>query len=150
MRLGNAPELPHFPPSWEKAGTHWGNTETLWPTSIFPVDDPRVAALVTEVRRNFGGGFHEGTIRWSPGTPQSAIHPYMSSYTTMASLVRGEHEQVVGGFLLVPAALDGHARVCGGDFCPETRGLERYDPPCHRGVELRFPAAAHALARAGR
>ena len=90
--------LPHFPPSWEKAGTHWGNTETLWPTPLFAIDDPRVAALDKEVRQNFGGGFHEGTIRWSPNAPRAAIHPYMSSYTTMASLIRGQHEQVVEDF----------------------------------------------------
>ena len=91
-------DLPHFPPSWEKAGTHWGNTETLWPTPLFAIDDPRVAALDKEVRQNFGGGFHEGTIRWSPDGTRAAIHPYMSSYTTMASLIRGQHEQVVEDF----------------------------------------------------
>lgn len=88
--------LPHFPPSWEKAGTHWGNTETLWPTEIFERDDPRVVALMKHVREDFGGGFVEGTIQWL-GRP-GAIHPYMSAYTTMASLVRGEHEKVVEEF----------------------------------------------------
>jgi len=89
--------LPHFPPSWEKAGTHWGNTETLWPTEVFERDDPRVVALMKHVREDFGGGFVEGTIRWSPGGAP-VIHPYMSAYTTMASLVRGEHEKVVEEF----------------------------------------------------
>ncbi|MBI4657677.1 MAG: hypothetical protein HY735_02305 [Verrucomicrobia bacterium] len=88
--------LPHFPPSWEKVGTHWGNTETLWPTELFAPDDPPVAALVSHVRREFMGGFVEGTIRWA-GFPD-VIHPYLSSYTTMASLVRGEHEQFVEDF----------------------------------------------------
>ncbi len=88
--------LPHFPPSWEKVGTHWGNTETLWPTEIFAADDARVTALGDEVRLRHGGGFIEGTIRWL-GTPD-AIHPYMSAYTTMASLVRGEDEKVVEEF----------------------------------------------------
>ena len=88
--------LAHFPPSWEKAGTHWGNTETLWPTELFARDDPRVAALITEVRENFGAGFIEGTIRWLGHA--DAIHPYMSAYTTMASLVRGEHEHIVEDF----------------------------------------------------
>lgn len=88
--------LPHFPPSWEKAGTHWGNTETLWPTELFARDDPRVTALLKEVREHHGGGFIEGTIQWL-GRPD-AIHPYMSAYSTMASLVRGEHEQVVEDF----------------------------------------------------
>jgi len=86
----------HFPPSWEKAGTHWGNTETLWPTELFARDDPRVAALIEHARRRHGGGFVEGTILWL-GRPD-AIHPYMGAYTTMASLVRGEHEQVVEDF----------------------------------------------------
>ena len=34
--------LPYFPPSWEKDGTHWGNTETLWPTALF---DPTIRGL---------------------------------------------------------------------------------------------------------
>jgi hypothetical protein len=86
----------HFPPSWEKAGTHWGNTETLWPTAIFGNDDPRVVATIAHARRTHGGGFIEGTIQWLGGSP--AIHPYMSAYTTMASLRRGEHAQVVEDF----------------------------------------------------
>jgi hypothetical protein len=90
--------LPHFPPSWEKEGTHWGNTETLWPTPLFAPDDARVGALIREVRRNFGGGFHEGTIRWTPAMRPPAIHPYMSSYTTMASLISGDGESVVQDF----------------------------------------------------
>lgn len=90
-------ELKHFPPSWEKAGTHWGNTETLWPTPLVPVDDPRVAALGQFVRHEFAGGFVEGTIRWV-GMKDPAIHPYMGAYTTMADLIRGNHEQVVEDF----------------------------------------------------
>lgn len=88
--------LDYFPPSWEKAGTHWGNTETVWPTEVFARDDPRVAALITEVRENHGGGFIEGTIQWLGH--EGAIHPYMSAYTSMASLIRGDHEQVVEDF----------------------------------------------------
>ena len=90
--------IPYFPPSWEKEGTHWGNTETLWPTPVFSIDDPRVTALMKEVRETHLGGFVEGTIRWSDGKMEPAIHPYMSVYTTMASLVRGEHEKVVEEF----------------------------------------------------
>jgi len=88
--------LAHFPPSWEKEGTHWGNTETLWPTEILDRDDDRVVALVNAVRKDHGGGFVEGTIQWLGHA--DAIHPYMSAYTTMASLIRGEHEQVVEDF----------------------------------------------------
>jgi len=88
--------VPHFPPSWEKDGTHWGNTETLWPTELFRRDDPRVAAMIHHARKLHGGGFIEGTIQWL-GT-QDAIHPYMSAYTTMASLIRGEDGQVVEDF----------------------------------------------------
>ena len=87
----------YFPPSWEKQGTFWGNTETLWPTELFAVDDPRVIATVRQARKVLGGGFTEGTIHWV-GPPEDAIHPYMSAYTTMASLVRGEDEQVVEDF----------------------------------------------------
>jgi hypothetical protein len=88
--------LAHFPPSWEKDGTPWGNTETLWPTELFEPDDPRVAATVTEAREHHGGGFVEGTIRWTGLA--NVIHPYLSSYTTMASLLRGDHEKFAEEF----------------------------------------------------
>jgi len=88
--------LPHFPPSWEKDGTHWGNTETLWPTELFARDDPRVTATLAEVRERHGGGFVEGTICWT-GQP-NVIHPYLSSYTTLASLLRGDHEKFAEEF----------------------------------------------------
>lgn len=91
-------ELAHFPPSWEKAGTHWGNTETLWPTELFARDDSRVAALIGHVRKDFGGGYIEGTIQWRGRGRAGPIHPYMGAYTTMADLVRGRHEQVVEDF----------------------------------------------------
>jgi hexosaminidase len=87
--------LPHFPPSWETTGTHWGNTETLWPTELFARDDPRVAALSRHVREDFAGGFIEGTIQWKGTGNREAIHPYMGAYTTMVDLIRGDHEQVV-------------------------------------------------------
>ena len=111
-RLG----VPHFPPAWEKElldltknpGTHWGNTETLWPTELFAPNDPRVTALIDEVRHKHGGGFAEGLIRWTGflyfknphgfGPGWDLIHQYMSTYTTMASLARGESEQVVEDF----------------------------------------------------
>jgi hypothetical protein len=89
--------LAYFPPSWEKAGTHWGNTETLWPTPLFAPDDPRVAASISYLRKEFAGGFVEGTIRWVGGSTP-VIHPYMGAYTTMDDLVRGRHEQVVEDF----------------------------------------------------
>ncbi len=88
--------LDHFPPSWEKDGTHWGNTETLWPTELFDRNDARVVATIDHARRLHGGGFIEGTIQWL-GHPD-AIHPYMSFYTTMAGLARGEHQKVVEDF----------------------------------------------------
>jgi hypothetical protein len=89
--------LAWFPPSWEKVGTHWGNTEVLWPTELYPTGDARVSALLAEVRERHGGGFREGTIRWT-GLSEPVIHPYLSAYTTMASLVRGEHEKFVEEF----------------------------------------------------
>jgi hypothetical protein len=88
--------LPYFPPSWEKAGTPWGNTETLWPTELFAPNDARVTSTLAEVREHHGGGFAEGTIRWT-GQP-NVIHPYLSAYTTMASLIRGDSEQFVEEF----------------------------------------------------
>jgi hypothetical protein len=88
--------LGHFPPSWELIGTHWGNTETLWPTPIFPKSDPRVSGLTDFLRKDFGGGYVEGTIRWM-GLPD-VIHPYMGAYTTMADLNLGNDERVVQDF----------------------------------------------------
>lgn len=93
---GKRSGLSHFPPSWEKVGTPWGNTETLWPTELFALDDPRVTATLADAREQHGGGFVEGTIRWT-GQP-NVIHPYLSSYTTMASLLRGEHEKFAEEF----------------------------------------------------
>jgi hexosaminidase len=90
--------LKHFPPSWEKVGTHWGNTETLWPTEVFARTDLRVAALAHHVRKDFAGGFIEGTIQWKGTGKVEAIHPYMGAYTTMVDLIRGDHEQVVEDF----------------------------------------------------
>jgi hypothetical protein len=90
--------LAHFPPSWEKAGTHWGDTETLWPTELFDRGDPRVAALNRHVRKEFAGGFIEGTIQWKGKGDVEAIHPYMGAYTTMSDLVRGDDAQVVEDF----------------------------------------------------
>jgi hypothetical protein len=88
--------IPYFPPSWEKAGTHWGNTETLWPTELFDPDDPRVVALIEHVRQQWGGGYYEGTIRWIGH--RAAIHPYMGAYTALASLRRGQVEEVLSDF----------------------------------------------------
>jgi hypothetical protein len=97
----------YFPPTWEQKGMNWSNTETLWPTELFSPDDPSVLATIHDARtqyRNGGGGFVEGMIRrdepalaHEPGGPD-AILPYMSAYTTMASLIRGQDEQVVEDF----------------------------------------------------
>lgn len=86
-----------IPPSFEGEGTHWGNLECLFPTPLFPPDDPRVAATLEEVRRRFGGGFVEGTIRWSPAS-MTAIHPYMSQFATNSELVRGRSSEALEGF----------------------------------------------------
>lgn len=88
---------PYLPPSWEGVGTHWGNLESLFPTPLFRPDDPRVVATLTEVRHHFGGGYLEGTIRWSPGA-QTAIHPYLSQFVTNAEIVRGNQAQAVRDF----------------------------------------------------
>ena len=88
--------LNHFPPSWELVGTHWGNTETLWPTPIFPKTDPRISCLTSFLRNDFAGGYVEGTIRWM-GLP-GVIHPYMGAYTTMTDLSLGNDENVVQDF----------------------------------------------------
>ncbi|MCU0913951.1 MAG: hypothetical protein MUC88_05230 [Planctomycetes bacterium] len=126
--------LAHFPPSWEKEGTHWGNTETLWPTELFDRDDKRVAALIQAVRNDHGGGFVEGTIRWL-GQPD-AIHPYMSAYTTMASLLCGDHQEVVEDFYwyllhstathAFPEGIFYQKRLAWSDTIPHALGASNY------------------------
>jgi hypothetical protein len=91
--------LAHFPPSWEKDGTHWGNTEILWPVPVLNPNDPRIEALNQHVRHDHLGGYVEGIIRWGyQGIPQPAIHPYMGAYTTMNCLHRGLDGQVIEDF----------------------------------------------------
>jgi len=126
--------LDYFPPSWEKAGTHWGNTETLWPTELFDPNDSRVTALINQVRKNFHGGFIEGTIQWA-GQPK-AIHPYLSAYTTMACLDRSEDEQVVEDFYwyllhstaanAFPEGVYYETRTAWNDTIPHTLGAANY------------------------
>lgn len=126
--------LPHFPPSWERVGTHWGNTETLWPTELFAADDPRVTASLREVREQFMGGFLEVTLRWA-GYPE-VVHPYLSSYTTMASLARGEHEQFVEDFYwyllhstathAFPEGIYYRKRTAWNDTIPHATGAANY------------------------
>jgi hypothetical protein len=126
--------LPYFPPSWEKDGTHWGNTETLWPTALFDRNDPRVAALIDYVRKDFAGGFMEGTIRWT-GSPD-AIHPYLGAYTVMDSLIRGDSDTVVQDFywyLLHSTAANAFAegiffkkRLAWSDTIPHVTGACNY------------------------
>jgi len=124
----------HLAPSWEGAGTHWGNTETLWPTELFAADDPRVAATLHHARAIHGGGFVEGTIRWLGAA--DAIHPYMSTYTTMTTLARGDDRQVVEDFywyLLHSSASHAFAegifykrRFAWGDTIPHVTGASNY------------------------
>jgi len=148
-------QLPHFPPSWEKDGTHWGDTETLWPTELFAADDPRIAASIDEVRHRFAGGFVEGTMRWVG--QEDAIHPYMSAYTTMDSLARGEDEQVVEDFYwyllhstaahAFPEGIFYKRRVAWGDTIPHVTGacnfaiMLRHMLVHERGDELHLLAA---------
>jgi len=127
--------IDYFPASWEKQGTFWGNTETLWPTELFAADDPRVTATIRQARKVLGGGFTEGTIHWV-GLAEDAIHPYMSVYTTMASLVRGEDEQVVQDFYwyllhstaahAFPEGIHEKRRFAWGDTIPHGTGASNY------------------------
>jgi hypothetical protein len=127
--------IDYFPASWEKRGTFWGNTETLWPTEIFAVDDPRVTGTIHQARKVLGGGFTEGLIHWV-GLPEDAIHPYMSVYTTMASLARGESEQVVEDFYwyllhstaahAFPEGIHQKRQFAWGDTIPHGTGASNY------------------------
>ena len=138
----------YFPPSWEKDGTFWGNTETLWPTELFAVDDPRVTATIRQAREVLGGGFTEGTIHWvgcrkTPSTP------------TCRSIRR---------WLRWPAArTNKSSRISTGICCtrpPRTHfrkgssqaavRLGRHDSARDRSVELCDSASPHARSREGR
>ena len=126
--------VPHFPPSWEKDGTHWGNTETLWPVAVCAANDPRVSATILDARKFHGGGFVEGTIRWLGHA--DAIHPYLSAYTTMASLARGEDEQVAADFYwyllhstaahAFPEGIYYRQRFAWNDTIPHVTGASNY------------------------
>ncbi len=95
--------LPYIPPSYEKAGTHWGNLEAIFPTPLIDPLDPRLTATLRFVRTDFGratgnpGGFIEGVIQWNP-PGSGAIHPYMSQFVTQSHLVRGERDETLDGF----------------------------------------------------
>jgi hypothetical protein len=126
--------LPYFPPSWEKAGTPWGNTETLWPTELFNPQDPRVTATIHHLRTEYGGGYLEGTIRWIGHQP--AIHPYMGAYTALASLRRGEVEDVLSDFFwyllhssashAFPEGIYPETRTAWNNTIPHTLGAANY------------------------
>ena len=126
--------LAHLPPSWEKDGTHWGNTETLWPVPVLPRDDPRVGATIDHARKVQGGGFVEGTIQWMGS--KGVIHPYLSAYTTMASLERGEDQQVVADFYwyllhstaahAFPEGIYYQRRFAWSDTIPHVTGASNY------------------------
>jgi len=126
--------LGHFPPSWELVGTHWGNTETLWPTPIFPKSDTRVSELIDFLRNDFGGGYVEGTIRWM-GLPD-VIHPYMGAYTTMADLTLGNDERVIQDFYWTllhstaahafPEGIFYKSRTAWGNTIPHVTGAGNY------------------------
>jgi hypothetical protein len=128
--------LAYFPPSWEKDGTHWGNTEILWPTPILKTNDQRIAEISRHVRKEYMGGYVEGIIRWGTPKLKPAIHPYMGAYTTMNDLRRGLDEQVVEDFywyLLHSAAT--HAfpegiyfqeRTAWGETIPHVTGASNY------------------------
>ncbi len=95
--------LAHIPPSYENAGTHWGNLEAVFPTALIDPFDPRLSATVRLVRDAFGrspdnpGGYIEGVIQWNP--PHSrAIHPYLTQFVTNTHLVRREKEEALDGF----------------------------------------------------
>jgi hypothetical protein len=128
-------DVDYFPASWEKHGTFWGNTETLWPTELFAADDLRVTGTIRQARKVLGSGFTEGTIHWV-GLPEDAIHPYMSVYTTMAALARGEDEQVVEDFYwyllhstaahAFPEGIHQKRQFAWGDTIPHGTGASNY------------------------
>lgn len=95
--------LPYIPPSYEKAGTHWGNLEAIFPTVLIDPHEPQLTATLNFVRKQFGrtdanpGGFVEGTIQWQP-PEEKAIHPYMSQFVTNSHIIRGDYDEAIDGF----------------------------------------------------
>jgi hypothetical protein len=127
----------HFPPSWEKDGTHWGNTEVLWPVPILEAGNPRIEALGRHVREEYLGGYVEGTIRWgTEAIKKPAIHPYMGAYTTMNDLHRGLDEHVVEDFYwyllhstagqAFPEGIYFNERTAWGETIPHATGASNY------------------------
>jgi hypothetical protein len=147
--------VPYFPPTWEMAGSSWGNTESLWPVPIFDAKDPRVAATIKYLREEFGGGFIEGTLQW--GGKRNIIHSYLGSFTTMCTVRQGDHEKAVEDFywyLLHSTAANAFAEViyfkerrANGDTIPHTWGgcnyalLLRHMLVDERGDELHLLSA---------
>lgn len=135
-RAWNKTGLTYFPPSWEKDGTHWGNTEILWPTPVLDPGDARIAALSTHVRKEYMGGYVEGIIRWGTPKLKPAIHPYMGAYTTMNDLHRGLDEQVVEDFYwyllhstaahAFPEGIYYRERTAWGETIPHATGASNY------------------------
>lgn len=128
--------LPYFPPSWENAGTHWGNTEILWPVPVAASDDARVAALSRHVRKEYAGGYKEGVIRWVAPKVKPAIHPYMGAYTALNDLERGRDEDVVRDFYAYllhstaaqafPEGVHFEERTAWGETIPHATGASNY------------------------
>lgn len=128
--------LPYLPPSWEKAGTQWGNTEILWPTRVLTPDDPRIGASSRYVRTEFAGGYKEGVIRWVAPKVRPAIHPYMGAYTAMNDLESGRAEDVVRDFYAYllhstathafPEGVHFEDREAWGETIPHATGASNY------------------------
>jgi len=103
LRALERTQLAYIPPSYEKAGTHWGNLEAIFPSGLIDPQDERLTATLGLVRDRFGevngagGGFLEGVIQWSP-PGRGAIHPYMSQFVTNSHIIRGEYDKAVDGF----------------------------------------------------
>ncbi len=153
--------LPYFPPSWEKAGTPWGNTEILWPVRVTGPDDARVAALSRYVRMEYAGGYKEGAIRWVAPKVKPAIHPYMGAYTALNDLERGRDEDVVRDFYAYllhstaaqafPEGVHFEERTAWGETIPHATGAGNYalllrHMLIHETDDLGKPGELHLLA----
>ena len=140
--------LAHFPPSWEKEGTHWGNTETLWPTRSSTGRSSRRARRSTHVRHvTAAASSRARSSGW--GGPTRSI-PTCRPTRRWPRCGCGEHEQVVEDFywyLLHSTAAHAFPE---GIFFKRRFAWSDTIPARHRGVELRRPAPPHADPRARR
>ena len=147
-RPGKRTGVAHFPPSWEKAGTHWGNTETLWPTRALRRRRSR-AWRPRSTTSASGTAAASSRARSAGSAPRTRSIPTCRPTPRWPPWSAASDEQVVEDFywyLLHSTATHAFPE---GIFYKRAIRLERHHPARHRRGQLRPPAPPHAGPRAG-